>query len=915
MTSQPDRDTLVVPLRNLDLTWLAQAGGKAAQLGVLFAGGLPVPEGFAVTTAAFRRGLDDIVAAAILAASDALGPGPVAVRSSATAEDLPQASFAGQQDTFLNVSAPDALLDAVRRCWQSLYSERAIAYRREHAIAEDGVAMAVVVQRMVDARCAGVLFTLNPVSGALDELVIEAARGLGDQVVSARVTPCRYRLRRRAPHDVLEAEGADATALFPLARLDELARLGLAAERLLGRAADVEWAFDGDRLWLLQARAVTAAGPPRPSVEYGSRWNEEACRGRLTFWSHHNFRETMPYPHTPFSWSFWKYLLLPQAAVLAGIKRTREDQFWPAPDLVDGRIHWNLNVFVGLALGPMAGPLSVAGTRLVDAEVAGLLRSYLRSGELRPARPPRSLRRRLRILLGGLFTMTRLMLRSKPEHAWQSLRDCRDEVASFRKIDLPSLSDEQILALARYFADENLPRIFEALLTSFFAVPALAYLHYSLPRWGFSDALPRLLSGLPGNPTLETALALWDIAERAGAGVEVGDLARAVRVEAGDPARAVRVEAGDPARAVRVEAGDLARAVRVEAGDLARPGVARPSSAAIPHSAVRDIFLREDVSRLPAALAESAAGRAFLADMQEFLRQHGHRAVREFDFSCPRWRDDPTFLYETLRNYLSHPPGELTPRQHYEQQGQQRLELVAAIEQRLAWRPLRRFLFRRALRSLESRMPLREAFKFYGMIGLAHIRDLYLEVGRRMAARGQISSQDEFFFLSIPELEQIAEGQRGPNGEFSPEWVKQQIPLRRLEFARQMRANPPLVVRSDGKPAVPPVTAGECLRGTAISWGTARGPARILLDPGDGARLHKGEVLVAPFTDPGWTPLFLTAGALVMEVGGIISHGAMVAREYGIPGVVGVKDATRILRDGEIIEVNGSTGDVRRLRV
>src|SRR5262249_43048924 len=137
---------------------------------------------------------------------------------------------------------------------------------------------------------------------------------------------------------------------------------------------------------------------------------------------------------------------------------------------------------------------------------------------------------------------------------------------------------------------------------------------------------------------------------------------------------------------------------------------------------------------------------------------------------------------------------------------------------------------------------------------------------------------------------------------------------RKQRLADQARANPPMVVRSDGKPIVAPTNSGDVLRGVPISWGSVRGPVRVLLDPSDGAHLHKGEVLVAPFTDPGWTPLFLTAAALVMEVGGMISHGAVVAREYGIPGVVGVKDATRILHDGDIVEVNGATGEVRRIR-
>ena len=192
-------------------------------------------------------------------------------------------------------------------------------------------------------------------------------------------------------------------------------------------------------------------------------------------------------------------------------------------------------------------------------------------------------------------------------------------------------------------------------------------------------------------------------------------------------------------------------------------------------------------------------------------------------------------------------------------------------------------------------------------MGMAHIRDLYLEVGRRLVKSGKIDKQEDFFFLSIPEIERLSTRHLQPG-------VRQKILERRKEFARHRRANPPLVVRSDGKPVAHAAAAkpGEVMRGTPVSWGVMRGRARILLDPGDGAALQKGEILVAPFTDPGWTPLFLTAGALVMEIGGIMSHGAVVAREYGIPAVVGVKDATRLLRDGEMIEVDGGSGEIRR---
>lgn len=828
----------ILPLSEVNAGDLPLVGGKATNLGILLAAGLPVPPGFCVTTEAFRRGMDPALSSEIATAYEALGGGRMAVRSSATAEDLPEASFAGQQETFLNVCGAEAVVEAVRGCWQSLFTERAVAYRRDRGIPDSAVAMGVVVQRMVDAEAAGVLFTLNPVTGATDELVIEAAPGLGDQVVSARVTPDRYRLRRRAPHDLIEVEGCDTVALLQPARLAELVRLGLASERLLGRATDIEWALAGGRVYLLQARAVTAAGPRLPEVRFGSRWNAEHSRqGKLTIWANHNVRETMPYPHMPFSWSFWNYLVLPSMARALGIVVPKEspDEAPSFVDLVDGRIYWNGNVMAGLL--PLPQSLQVRMGRLIDAEVAGICAELFRSGDLKAWRRPHQLRQIVRFF----WRIPDLMLRkNKPTCAWQELRDCQEEVASFSKIDLSILNEEQILALARYFATENIPRCMDVLFAGFLAALALGLLPDLLTRWGFADAAPSLMSGIRGNPTMETALALWDLAAKA-------------------------------------------------------------------DSEVRAVFAREPLERLPQALGESNAGSRFLARLGEFLEAHGHRAVREFDFSCPRWREDPTFLYETLRNYLAHPPDQPTPREHYERQVRKHEEAKASVDRALARRPLRRWAFRWLVRALEERLAFREAPKFYSLMGMAHIRDLYLEVGRRLVARGILEKQEDFFFLSIPEIERIVQG------ELDAAWIRAQIPIRRLEFARHMRADPPLVVRSDGKPVMKPAERGEVLRGTPASSGIARGPVRILLDPGDGAQLHKGEILVAPFTDPGWTPLFLTAGALVMEIGGIMSHGAVVAREYGIPAVVGVKSATRVLRDGEILEVDGATGEVRRV--
>jgi len=826
---------MLLPLDRVGLDAVPLVGGKGAQLGAMVQAALPVPDGFCVTTHAYRGGMTPELREKIARSYTAMGSPAVAVRSSATAEDLPGASFAGQQDTILNVSGADAVIEAVEQCWRSLFTERAVSYRRDRKIPDESVAMAVVVQRMVDAQAAGVLFTVHPVSGAIDELVIEAALGLGDKVVSAQVTPDRYRVRRRSPHDVIEREGDEtASVLTPL--LPQLVELGLACERLLGRAADVEWATADGKLWLLQARSVTAMGARKPVVRFSSRYNAEFAKDHLVFWGNYNLRDTMPFPHTPFSWSFWNYLMMPSLLKGAGlIDDIAEYERMPAmADCVDGRAYFNMNFWEALSHSSRFPKMGAKMAGLLDAELPPIMEDIFAARELKPM--PTGIG-----FVRGIRALYRMWLRSDPKKAWDDLEFSRREVDEIRAMDLRLLSEEQIIALARYFATENIPRTIFPLLASGPSLIAAVVLSRLLERWKLAHLFPKLISGLGDNPTLETALAIWDVAASA-------------------------------------------------------------------DETVRAVFAREEISRVPQALSESESGRAFLARMADFLKIHGHRAVREFDFSCPRWRDDPTFVYESIRNYLRHPPDEATPRQRYSRQKQEHEAAKQELRHATRHRPLRRLIANKLVRVIEERMPLREAFKFYTLYGTAHARDLLLEVSRRLVERGVLKDADDYFFLSIPEIERLS------RGELEQSWIEEQVPLRRRELAENMRIDPPLVVRSDGKPVVKSVPAGQLLKGTGASPGVVRGPARVLFDPTDGAQLHTGEILVAKFTDPSWTPLFLTAAGLIMEVGGIVSHGAIVAREYGLPAVVGVKDATRVLRQGEMVEVNGTTGAVIRLQ-
>ena len=830
----------VRPLAGLRAADVAIAGGKGANLGALVAGGFPVPDGFVLTTAAYDAaarvaGVDPRdppaarerllaapippdVAAEAVAAYRALGGGPVAVRSSATAEDLPGASFAGQQDTILGVDGEDALRDAIRRCWASLWNDRAVAYRAANAIDPGTVSLAVVVQRMVDAAAAGVLFTADPVAGTRRRAVIEAVRGLGERLVSGAVDPDRYVADPR--------DGAIRERSGDALRDDEvaaLARLGARVEDHFGAPQDIEFALDGERrIWLVQSRAITTLYPlppglPDPDADlrvYLSANVAQGVFGPLTPMGLQTFRLI----GSAFA-TIWSR---PPSDPVAGTAVTVEAGMRLFLDLTPLVRHPVGRRFVVAAMGQME-------SRSRGAFVALATDPRLR---VRPARRSSLLAFAHDVWRTGAPRMALRALARPDRTRTAVLRDLDAAIAAFRP---PEGSAERLDAYQRLileFPRRFFPRLVGLVLPAFAAIALTARVFGDRAR---PDELQTVLRGLPHNPTTEMDLALWAIARRA------------------------RDDA--PSREV------LAARTPGELGDAYRAG------------------------RLPPLLQ---------GELATFLAAYGHRAIAEIDLGVPRWSEEPEHLLGAIANYQRLGDAAVPPDAQFARGAREAEAMIGTLLGRLHGprRAVARFLLGR-IRALGG---LREQPKFQIMRIFALGRALLRPVGAELARAGRIAAPDDVFFLTLPEARRALAG----------EDLRPAVAERRATFARERgRRHVPRVLLSDGTDVEAALgTVGEGgLRGTPASPGTATAPARVILAP-EGARLEPGEILVAPSTDPGWTPLFLTAGGLVMEMGGMMSHGAVVAREYGIPAVVGVTGATDRIATGQRVTVDGAAGSV-----
>ena len=863
---------------------VAVAGGKGVGLGGLVQAGLPVPPGFVLNTAAYADfveanhlgpGIHELaalsptaapqdyedaskriralftggtmpaaIAAELGAAYGRLGGGDtaVAVRSSATAEDLASASFAGQQDTYLNVRGEEGLAAAVTQCWASLWTARAMAYRAREGIGPDTVRLAVVVQRMVDAEAAGVMFTANPANGRPDQTVISAAWGLGESVVSGSVTTDdvvveagtgRVLSRRTADKEVMTAYAERGTLEQPVPAgrrrqpvLDdraaaELAGYGTRIADHFGTPQDIEWARAGGEFFILQSRPITAL--PEPAADIPDTW-------------------PVPYRHgLYFRASIVEQLPDPLSPLFA--------------DLIDGSVSRSLRALMTGAVGKDVIREDDVGLPTIN----GYAYYYYRnSGMWR--------------VMGKSLTAMRALARGKAHMGvagWREYSHPRYEevIKDWSAKPVGELSGEELLAGVQTLLDAG--TVYYTAVQSIIPIAATSEISFR----AYYDKFVRR----DGDPPALTFLLGYD---------------------------------SEPIRAEK-SLYDLAAWARGVPG-LARAILDAPTAA----------LAGSQRTGLPPDGVDPALWQQWHARFQEHLKRFGH-AVYNLDFVSPVPADDPSPLLETVKYYLRGQGNDPYERQRLS--AARREDETSRIIARLG--PRRRAAFLRLLRWAQNAAPIRE--DALADVGLAWplLRRMLFELGRRLVGSAVVAEPADVFWLRHRELRSAVEfGLAGPGTPAAVAITGADRPVRagaveerKMLWRGQAKAAAPQLLpesrwmeRAFGSmmPAGPQDQLGDVIKGAGASAGQVTAPARVLSGPQDFDRMVPGDVLVARITTPAWTSLFAMASAVVTDVGGPLSHSSIVAREYGIPAVLGTGVATQRLTSGQRIRVDGDAGTV-----
>ncbi len=861
----------VLGFQEIDQSQVALVGGKGAHLGELSRiDGIRVPAGFCVTTHAFERimaggqsianqlhqlsqlkpddrdairtlsaeiraaiegvAIPDDLAAAIADALAELGGEYVAcaVRSSATAEDLPTASFAGQQDTYLNVVGTAAILRHISKCWASLFTERAVTYHLRNGFDHSKVRMAVVVQQMVFSQSSGILFTADPISGNRKVTSVDASFGLGEALVSGLVNADVYKVRddsvvsrtistKQLATLASPAGGTHEHAIAPEqqkqpsltdAQVVRLAQLGRRIEAHFGRPQDIEWCMVDDDVYIVQSRPITTLFPI--PVESDEENHVYVSVGH---------QQMMTDPFKPLGLSVWQ-LTTPRGMAEAG-----------------GRLF----VDVTQILASPASRTGLLGTLgKSDPLIRDALESVIDRGDFLPSLPD----------AGPAWAPPgggSAQIETDPAVVTELLEIYRASIAALRH-DIRTKSGTALLdfILADIQHSKQMqfrPRSLQVIMAG---IEAAWWLNDHLQTWlGEKNVADTLAQSVPNNVTSEMGLALLDVAD-----------------------------------AIRPHRDVVAFLQHVEG----------------------ETFLEE--------LPEVTGGREARDAIQAWLDKYGMRGVGEIDITRPRWSEQPTMLVPILlSNVRNFGPGEAERR--FEQGRQEAMKKEQEILERLRALPdgePKAEETKRMIDRLRTFAGYREYPK-YGMISRYSVyKQALLEEAERLVQAGVLREKEDIFFLRFEELQEVVRSSRHVDDQLIHE--------RKKAFRSYATLRPPRVLTSEGEGISGSYHRDDfpagALVGLAVSAGTIEGRARVILDVAK-ADIEEGDILVTAFTDPSWTPLFVAIKGLVTEVGGLLTHGAVIAREYGLPAVVGVSDATRLIKDGQRIRVHGTEGYVEIL--
>ncbi len=875
---------------------LTLVGGKGANLAKLARNHFPVPGGFLVTTQAYaefvainqldawvqtivaqanpvdpaslevasaeiraRFGAGNIppgLADELRAAYQKLGQPPVAVRSSATAEDLPDMSFAGQQDTYLNILGEATLLKAVVNCWGSLWTARAIGYRARNGIAQHDVALAVVVQEMVQSEASGVLFTANPLTGKRSETTIDATLGLGEALVSGQVEPDHYvvdtasgrliskTLGAKALMIQSETGGGTVTVHQDCAQQQALSDAAIVQLVALGRQVadfyqvpqDIEWAWANQQLYLLQARPITSLFPAPVGV------TAEPLDVFISFGAIQGMLD----PITPLGRDGMAAIFSAMAG-LFGVSmpsatqttlQTAGERLWPkVTALVQNKVGRKLleNVTsviepgIRQALDQVLQEPGAAATGLPSLTTLCHMANFL-----------------LPRLVGVMHSLL------WPDQSWATLQQQieltlrRVEVRAAAATTLP----ERIALFEDGFMREVgivLPQMLDRFPAGLLMMNRL--LAVANQTWAADEQQKQrvleMTRGLPHNVTTEMDLVLWSTAQN-----------------------------------IRGDAAAFAHFQAHDAATLAQQYLAQ---------------------NLPKTAQDAVAG---------FLKRYGMRGVAEIDLGRTRWRENPVQVMQMMQSYLQITDPALAPDAQFrrgETIAQQVIDDLIADLQREPGGARKAQLVRWMAQRMRALAGLRESPKFFVIQMMGIVRQALLQSGAELVQQAVLERPDDIFFLHLAELKGLAAG-------YAINWKALVIERRALYEREKLRRQIPRVLLSDGRAfyggvrSAGPAQAGV-FTGTPVSPGVVEGIVHVVFDPHT-SQLAPGEILVCPGTDPAWTPLFLAAGGLVMEVGGLMTHGSVVAREYGIPAVVGVHEATSRLQTGQRVRIDGGRGEI-----